>query len=81
MKITMIAVGQRQPAWAQAAVNDYLARFPADFKVDLKEVKAEPRSGKGNDPIQRLMAAEAVRIRSVAPAGGRIVALDERGAD
>ena len=81
MRITIVAVGQRQPAWAQAAVDDYLARFPADFKVELKEVKAEPRSGKGNEPVARLMAAEAERIRAAAPSGGRLVALDERGAD
>ena len=81
MKITIIAVGQRQPAWAQAAVDDYLARFPADFKVELKEVKAEPRSGKGNEPVQRLMAAEATRIRAALPSDSRIVALDERGVD
>ena len=81
MRITVVAVGQRQPAWAQDAVDDYLARFPADFKVELKEVKAEPRSGKGNEPVQRLMAAEAARIRAAVPADGRIVALDERGAD
>jgi 23S rRNA (pseudouridine1915-N3)-methyltransferase len=81
MKITIVAVGQRQPGWAQAAVDDYLARFPADFKVELKEVKAEPRSGKGSEPVARLMAAEAARIRSAVPADGRLVALDERGAD
>jgi 23S rRNA (pseudouridine1915-N3)-methyltransferase len=81
MKITVVAVGQRQPAWAQAAVDDYLSRFPADFKVELKEVKAEPRSGKGREPAQRLMAAEAARIRAALPTDGRLVALDERGAD
>jgi len=81
MKITVVAVGQRQPAWAQAAVDDYLARFPADFKVELKEVKAEPRSGKGNDPVQRLIGAEAARLRAAVPTDGRIVVLDERGAD
>jgi 23S rRNA (pseudouridine1915-N3)-methyltransferase len=81
MRITIVAVGQRQPAWAQAAVDDYLARFPADFKVELKEVKAEPRTGKGNDSVQRLVAAEAARIRAAAPADGRMVALDERGSD
>lgn len=81
MRITIVAVGLRQPAWAQAAVDDYLARFPADFKVDLKEVKAEPRSGKSNDPVQRLMAAEAARIRAASPADARFVALDERGTD
>lgn len=81
MRITIVAVGQRQPAWAQAAVDDYLARFPADFKVDLKEVKAEPRSGKGNQPVQRLIAAEATRIHAAVPSSGRVVALDEHGAD
>lgn len=81
MKITIIAVGQRQPAWAQSAVADYLSRFPADFKVELKEVKAEPRSGKSNEAVQRLVAAEAARIRAATPPDGRVVALDERGAD
>ncbi|MGZ8273093.1 MAG: 23S rRNA (pseudouridine(1915)-N(3))-methyltransferase RlmH [Burkholderiaceae bacterium] len=81
MRITIIAVGQRQPAWALTAVDDYLARFPADFKVDLKEVKAEPRSGKSNDPVQRHMVAEAARIRAASPADARFVALDERGHD
>jgi len=81
MRITIVAVGQRQPAWAQAAVDDYLARFPADFKVELREVKAEPRSGKGREPVARLLAAEAERIRTAVPSGGRLVALDERGAD
>jgi 23S rRNA (pseudouridine1915-N3)-methyltransferase len=81
MKITIVAVGQRQPAWAQAAVADYLARFPGDFKVELKEVKAEPRSGKGNEPVQRLLASEAGRLRTAVPEGSYLVALDERGAD
>lgn len=81
MKIVIVAVGQRQPAWAQAALEDYLTRFPADFKVELKEVKAEPRSTRGNDPVQRLLVAEAARIRAATPPGGRLVALDERGAD
>ena len=81
MKITIVAVGQRQPAWANAAVDDYLARFPAEFKVELKEVKAEPRSAKGNDPLPRLLAAEAARIDAALPAGAHTIALDERGAD
>ena len=76
-----MAVGQRQPAWADAAVADYLARLPADFKVELKEVKAEPRTAKGNEQTTRLLAAEASRIRSALPAGGVLIALDEHGRD
>ena len=78
MKISIVAVGQRQPAWADQAVADYLARFPSDFSVTLKEVKPEPRSGA---PIERLLAAEALRLRTAIPAGSVVVALDERGKD
>jgi 23S rRNA (pseudouridine1915-N3)-methyltransferase len=81
MKITIVAVGQRQPAWANAAIADYLSRLPADFKVELKEVKAEPRTAKGNELTERLMAAEAARMRAALPAGNLIVALDEHGRD
>jgi len=45
MKLTIIAVGQRMPAWAQAAWDDYAKRFPPELKVQLKAIKAEPRAG------------------------------------
>lgn len=78
MNITIVAVGLRQPEWADTAVKDYLARFPKDFNVTVKEVKAEPRAGQ---PTAKLMAAEAERIRKAIPAGDIIVALDEHGRD
>ncbi len=79
MRITIVAVGQRQPAWADAAVNDYLARLPAELKVELKQVKAATRSG--NVPLARLLGAEAARIRAAVPSGAWLIALDERGKD
>ncbi len=79
MRITVIAVGQRQPAWVDAAVDDYLARFPNEFKVDLKQLKAESRSG--NVPLARALAAEAARIRAAVPGGALLIALDEHGKD
>ena len=79
MRITIIAVGQRQPAWADAAVDDYLSRFSNDFKVDLKQVKAESRSG--NVPLARALGAEAARVRAAVPDGALLIALDERGND
>ncbi len=79
MKFHIVAVGQRQPAWAGEAVADYLARFPADFSVTLKEVRAEARSG--GAPVERLLAAEAERLRTAIPAGSVLVVLDEHGKD
>jgi len=80
MKISIVAIGQKQPAWADAAVDDYLARFPADFRVELRELKAEARTGRA-DEGGRCRAAEAARLRAALPAGCAVVALDERGRD
>ncbi len=76
MKLLLVAVGQRQPAWADEAYQDYAKRFPPDLRLELKAVKAEPRSGK---TAEQLMAAEAVRIEAALPKGVRRVVLDERG--
>lgn len=76
MKLLLVAVGQRPPAWAEAAYGDYAKRFPPEMRLELKAVKAEPR---GSKTAAQLMAAEAARIVAALPKGVRRVALDERG--
>ena len=76
MKLLLVAVGQRQPAWADEAYQDYAKRFPPDLRLELKAVKAEPRSGK---TAEQLMAAEAARIEAALPKSVRRVVLDEHG--
>lgn len=76
MQLLIAAVGQRQPAWADAAYEDFAKRFPAEMRLQLKAVKAEPRGGKS---AEQLMAAEAVRLEAACPKGARRVLLDERG--
>ena len=77
MRLLIAAVGQRQPAWADAAYEDFAKRFPPEMRLELKAVKAEPRSG-GKTAAQ-LMAAEAQRLDAACPKGARRVLLDERG--
>jgi 23S rRNA (pseudouridine1915-N3)-methyltransferase len=77
MQLVVVAVGQRQPAWAHEAFGEYAKRLPAECALVLREVKAEPRSG-GKTAVQ-LLAAEAQRLRAALPRGARIVVLDERG--
>jgi 23S rRNA (pseudouridine1915-N3)-methyltransferase len=77
MKLLLVAVGQRQPAWADAAFDDFVKRFPAECRLELKAVKAEPRSS--GKTAAALMAAEAERIDAALPKGVRCVVLDERG--
>ena len=71
-----MAVGQRQPAWAEAAYAAFAKRFPPEMPLELKAVKAEPR---GSRTVEQLMAAEAARLQAACPKGARRVVLDERG--
>ena len=76
MRLLVVAVGQRQPAWAETAWDDFAKRFPPELRLELKALKAEPRAGKSP---QRCMAAEAARFEVAIPKGVRRVLLDERG--
>jgi 23S rRNA (pseudouridine1915-N3)-methyltransferase len=77
MKLWVAAVGQRQPAWADTAWADFAKRFPPEMRLELKALKAEPRSG-GKTAAQ-CMAAEAARFEAALPKGVRRVVLDEHG--
>jgi 23S rRNA (pseudouridine1915-N3)-methyltransferase len=76
MKLRVVAVGQRQPAWAQTAYAEFEKRFPPELRLELQAVKAEARSGK---TAEQLMAAEATRLEAALPRGVRRVVLDEHG--
>ena len=76
MKLILAAVGQRQPAWADTAYDDFAKRFPPEMRLELKAVKAEPR---GSKTAEQLMAAEATRLEAAIPKGARRIVLDERG--
>lgn len=77
MRLLVVAVGQRQPVWACDAYDEFAKRLPPECRLELIEVKAEPRSS-GKTTTQ-LMAAEAARLSAAAPPRARRVALDERG--
>ena len=77
MKLLVVAVGQRQPAWADAAWADFAKRFPPEMRLELAPVKAESRSG-GKTAAQ-CMAAEAQRIDAACPKGAWRVVLAEAG--
>lgn len=77
MKLLVVAVGQRQPAWADQAWAEFAKRLPAEMRLELKVLKAEPRSS-GKTAAQ-CMAAEATRFDAALPKGVRRVVLDEHG--
>ena len=77
MKLRVVAVGQRTPAWAQAACDEYAKRFGRDVAFELRTVKAAQRAA--GTTAAHLMVAEAQRLEAAAPKGARRVVLDEHG--
>lgn len=76
MKLTLLAVGDKMPAWAEDATAEYLKRLPRELRMTLVTVKPEKRAGQSGESLK---AAEAARLREKLPAGSRLVALDEHG--
>jgi 23S rRNA (pseudouridine1915-N3)-methyltransferase len=72
LKLRIVALGHRMPAWVDAGYDEYAKR------IDLTLVGLKPEPRTRGKTVAQLLAAEAVRIRS-ACAGARMVVLDERG--
>lgn len=78
MKLLIVTVGHKMPGWITTGFNEYVKRMPREARVELLEIKPEPRST-GKTTLQ-IMEAEAQRILSALPATCRRIALDEHGA-
>ena len=77
MQLIVAAVGQRMPSWVQEAWTEYARRFPRGLSLELKEIALAKRSRNVN--VKALQAAEGKTLLGAAPAGYRIIALDEKG--
>lgn len=77
MRIKLLAVGERMPAWIRAGFEDYTARLPREWRFELKEIPVAMRGN--NADIARLKEAEGEKIIKALPRGAHLIALDERG--
>jgi 23S rRNA (pseudouridine1915-N3)-methyltransferase len=78
MRLLIVSVGHKMPGWISDGYAEYAKRMPREARIELVELKPEPRST-GKTTAQ-IMEAEAGRILAALPAGARVIALDERGA-
>ncbi len=77
MRIHLIAVGERMPAWVQQGYEEYAKRLPPERSLRLVEI-APGRRGKGFD-LARAIQDEGERMLAAIPKGSLVLALDERG--
>jgi len=78
MRLSVLAVGHRQPAWVNDGCAEYLKRMSLELPASTTEIKPEPR---GSKTRAQLLAAKKGRLRDALSAACRIVVLDEKGDD
>ncbi|MCK5942179.1 MAG: 23S rRNA (pseudouridine(1915)-N(3))-methyltransferase RlmH [Planctomycetes bacterium] len=77
MKVSLLTVSQKQPAWVVDGCREYERRLPRAWQFRLVELKPAPRTSGAT--TQRVQQAEAERVRQALPKNAVVVALDERG--
>ncbi|MEC4767558.1 23S rRNA (pseudouridine(1915)-N(3))-methyltransferase RlmH [Halomonas sp. CUBES01] len=77
MKIRLLAVGTKMPAWVEEGVDTYRKRLPRDFSLEIEEIALGQR-GKNAD-IARAREQEAERIRGKLRGNEHVVALEVNG--
>lgn len=77
MKLVLIAVGNKMPAWVQTGFDEYARRFPRDMPLELIEIPAGKR-GKNAD-IKRILEQEGEKMLAAVPRGSKIVTLEVTG--
>jgi 23S rRNA (pseudouridine1915-N3)-methyltransferase len=76
MKLRIISVGHKMPAWVQTACTEYIKRMPRELSIEIIEIKPKKRAaGNSSENIQALEA------KSIIEAAGDdfLVICDEHG--
>ena len=77
MKLSIVAIGHRMPAWVSDGFATYQQRLPKHFYPDLVEIPAVTRGA--SMPAARAMQREGEKMLKAIPSGAHVVALDEHG--
>ena len=68
MRVTILSVAHKMPAWIQEGFREYTRRMPPEIRVELVELKP------GRTPEE-----EGERLLGAVPSGATLLALDEHG--
>src|ERR1700682_4548138 len=68
MRISILSVGHKMPAWIEDGFHEYTRRMPPEARVELVELKPG-----------KTKADEGKRMLAALPQGATLLALDERG--
>jgi len=78
VRIVLLAIGTRMPAWVTEGYNEYQKRMPPDMRLTLEEIPM-PKRGKGDAGSQIRAEADVLRKRVEKYPGAKTVALEVNG--
>lgn len=77
MKIRLLSVTHKCPAWVQAGYEEYAKRMPAACSLELIEIPAEKRTN--NADLKRITEKEGEKLLAAIKPQHRVIALDIQG--
>lgn len=77
MRVKVIAVGTRLPAWQQQGFLEYARRLPKECAMVLTEVPAAPRTK--SRPTEQAIRKESDRMLAAIADSDYVIALDQPG--
>lgn len=77
MRIHVISIGNKMPAWVQQGYEEYAKRLPREVKPELIELPLANRSK--NLDITKAIVKEGEQMLSAIPQKARVMALDVKG--
>jgi 23S rRNA (pseudouridine1915-N3)-methyltransferase len=77
MKVYLLAVGTKMPAWVETAVGEYTKRLQGEISLQVIEVPTAKR-GKSS-AVNKLVEQEGRAILMACPKGTKLVSLDVLG--
>ena len=76
MRVRLLVVGDRQPPWVDAAVNEYLKRIRAPWRVELQIL---PTASRASRSAEQAMQREGEQLLGSLRPKEKLILLDEKG--
>ncbi|MFV0477632.1 MAG: 23S rRNA (pseudouridine(1915)-N(3))-methyltransferase RlmH [Parahaliea sp.] len=77
MRLSVVCVGNKMPAWVGVGVDDYAKRLPRELKLLWREL---PLARRGRDSKPEILRQnEGEQILKAIPEGDKVIALDVKG--
>jgi 23S rRNA (pseudouridine1915-N3)-methyltransferase len=77
MKIRLLTITHKSPAWIQEGYEEYAKRLPVSCSLELIEIPAEKRSAHAD--LKRIMEKEGEKMLSAIKPNHLVIALDVKG--